>query len=251
MKKIKMILPVPMPREAISAFEAQIPKELSRPDISYEWVATKNGASILDSYYDATLADTFVLAAGARSENEGFSAVCLNSMSDSGLKALRSRLTIPVIGPSQTSFLVACMLGKKFTILTMWDEWKHMYEKTLIEEGLTNRCASIESINVRPDTTELLNGKEDIIFEKLEKASKKAINQQGADVIILGSTTMHQSYDYLRNALSVPVLNPGVIAFKMCEMFLDLGLTHSKVAYPSPEKNNDTVLDNVKEIFTS
>lgn len=248
-KRIKMILPVPMPPEAIELFKAQMPPEMARPDIVYEWTGTKNGANILDSYYDAVLSDAFVLEAGARAEEEGFAAVCINSMSDSGLKALRSRLTIPVFGPCHTSFLTACMLGQKFSVITMWDEWRHMYDKTLKEEGLGHRCASVRAIGVRPDTQELLVGKEDIVFDKLEAAGRQAIEEDGADVLILGSTTMHQSHAHLKERLPVPVINPGVVAFKLCEMFLDLGLAQSKTAFPSPEKTNDGVFDTVPVVF--
>ncbi|MCT7264637.1 hypothetical protein, partial [Salmonella enterica] len=59
-------------------------------------------------------------------------------------------------------------------------------------------------------------------------------------VIVLGSTTMHQAHAYLAEHLPVPVLNPGLIAYKMCEVLLDLGLCHSKIAYPSPEQIKDT-----------
>ena len=248
-KRIKMLLPIPMPDAAIDMFKGQMPPEMARPDITYEWFGTKNGANILDSYYDATLSDAFVLEAGARAEQEGYSAVCINSMSDSGLKALRSRLTIPVFGPGHTSFLAACMLGKTFSILTMWDEWHHMYERTLKDEELTHRCASIRSIGVRPDTQELMTGKEDSVFPLLEEQARLAIEQDKADVLILGSTTMHQSHAYLADKLPVPVINPGVVAFKLCEMFLDLGLAHSKTAYPSPEKTNDGVFDPVVRVF--
>ncbi|NKB42867.1 MAG: hydrogenase expression protein HupH [Alphaproteobacteria bacterium] len=248
-KRIKMILPVPMPPQAINLFKQQMPPALSRPDIEYEWVATKNGANILDSYYDAVLSDAFVMAAGARAEDEGFSAVCINSMSDSGLKGLRSRLSIPVLGPCHTSFHTACMLGGSFSVITMWDEWTHMYEKTLREEGLERRCASVRAIGVRPDTQELLVGKEEIVFEKLEAAGREAIEEDGADVLILGSTTMHQSHAFLQERMPVPVINPGVVAFKLCEMFLDLGLSHSKTAYPNPEKTNDYVFESVGTVF--
>ncbi|MNY78039.1 hypothetical protein D3C86_2181290 [compost metagenome] len=37
----------------------------------------------------------------------------------------------------------------------------------------------------------------------------------------------------------MPVLNPGQVAYKLCELFLDLGLAHSKFAYPSPETLKD------------
>tara|TARA_B100000073_G_scaffold335822_1_gene329858 strand:+ start:459 stop:1214 length:756 start_codon:yes stop_codon:yes gene_type:complete len=244
-KKIKVILPVPMPKDSIEVFKLQFPDSLKRRDIDYEWVAAKNGANILDSYYESSLSDIFVISSGENAEAEGYSAVCVNSMSDSGLKGLRSRLNIPVFGPGHTSFLAACMLGKKFTIITMWEKWNYMYERILQEEGITQRCASIRSINVRPDAKELLSGKEEFVFDKLLNQSIQAITHDGADVIILGSTTMHQSYNFLKDNLKVPVLNPGIIAFKVCEMFLDFGITHSKMAYPSPEKIEENLFRDI------
>jgi allantoin racemase len=244
-KKIKMIMPVPMPPIALAAFEAQIPPSLRREDVSIDFVAVKEGAKILDSYYELTLADAFVLEAGLSAEEEGYDAVCINSMSDSGLAALRSRLSIPVVGPGQSCLLTACMLGEKFSILTMWDQWRPLYKKTIQEQGLAHRLASIRSIDVRPDTQELLAGKEDIVFAQLEAAGLAAIEEDGAEVIILGSTTMHQSHEYLAARLPVPVLNPGLVSLKLCEMLLDLGLSHSKRAYPSPEVLNDQVFEGV------
>ena len=70
MKRIKMIMPVPMPATALSAFEAQIPESLRRSDLAVDFVAVREGARILDSYYETTLADAFVLEAGATAEDE-------------------------------------------------------------------------------------------------------------------------------------------------------------------------------------
>ena len=89
-----MILPVPIPPEALAAFEAQVPVSLQRPDLQIDFCAAKGGGKILDSYYEMALSDAFVLEAGLNAESEGYDAVCINSMSDSGLSALRSRLTL-------------------------------------------------------------------------------------------------------------------------------------------------------------
>ena len=79
-----------------------------------------------------------------------------------------------------------------------------------------------------------------MLTAKSEEDSKVHGLDAGADVIVLGSTTMHQAHAYLAEHLPVPVLNPGLIAYKMCEVLLDLGLCHSKIAYPSPEQIKDT-----------
>ena len=43
---------------------------------------------------DMVLADIAILEAGLSAENEGFDAVCIDTMSDSGVAALRSSLSI-------------------------------------------------------------------------------------------------------------------------------------------------------------
>jgi allantoin racemase len=53
-------------------------------------------------------------------------------------------------------------------------------------------------------------------------------------VLILGSTTMHQSHAYLSARLPVPVINPGPLSYKIAESMLALGLAHSAVGYPRP-----------------
>lgn len=238
-KRIKIIVPIPMDKAGVENRAAQIPDGFVLPGYEVTFESVKAGASFGDSYYDVLLMDFSVTEAGLRAEQEGFDAVCIDTVSDSGLGALRSRLNIPVIAPGMSSFHIACMLGHKFSIITMWDEWFPLYKKTLTEYQLWPRCASMRSIKTRPDLAELLAGKEEVVFAKLREQATAAIEEDGADVIVLGSTTMHQSHAYLAEHLPVPVVNPGQVSYKLCELMLELGLTHSKKAYPAPQAPND------------
>ena len=238
-KRVKVIIPFPFDEKDIANRRAQLLNEFMRPGFEVEFVPVRNSCAYGHSYYDTLLMDMFIFEAGLRAEEEGYAAVCIDTVSDSGLYALRSRLEIPVLGPGQIAFHIAGTLGHKFSIITMWDEWFHLYKKTLIEYRLWDKVASLRSIKIRPDVEELLSGKEEAILAKLEQESLKAINEDGADVIVLGSTTMHQSYDYLKKRLPVPVINPGLVMYKLCEVFLELGLSHSKQAFPSPQVLKD------------
>ncbi|MEX6632303.1 aspartate/glutamate racemase family protein [Hyphococcus lacteus] len=240
-RKIKMIIPVPVPDAALAAFASQIPDTIIPSDTQVDFVCAAKGGGTLDSIYEGVIADAYCLEAGARAEEEGYDAVCVNSMSDSGVTALRSRLSIPVVGTAQASYHLACQLGKKFSILSMWDRWLWLYDKVLREQGLADRVASIKSIDVRPDTAELLAGKEDSVFPLLLDAAQTALKEDGADVLVLGSTTMHQSHAYLSERLSVPVLNPGLVGFATCTMLINLGATHSKRSFVPP----DNIIDDV------
>lgn len=240
-RKIKVIIPIPMDAAGVANRASQLPESLVLPGYQVDFEAVKAGAALGDSYYDMLLMDMSVVEAGLRAEREGYAAVCIDTVSDSGLGALRSRLRIPVIAPGAASFHMACLLGQRFSIITMWDEWFPLYKKTLTEYQLWPRLASMRSIKTRPDLAELLAGKEEVVFASLLEQAQRAIDEDGADVIVLGSTTMHQSHEYLAENLSVPVINPGQVSYKLCELVLELGLSHSKKAYPSPEVPRDEV----------
>lgn len=242
-KRVKVIVPIPMGEDGVANRAAQLPPALIAPGFAPHFAAVRWGAGLGDSYHDMLLMDWTVFQAGVAAEREGFDGVIVDTVSDSGVRALRSRLSIPVIGPGEAAFHAAMMLGKRFTILTMWPEWFPLYEKTLGEYALWDRCASLRSIETRPDLADLLAGKEEVIFGKLRAEAEAAIAEDGADVIVLGSTTMHQSAGYLAANLGVPVINPGLVAWKQMEMLLTLGLSHSKKAFPAPQVPKDAEIE--------
>ncbi|HVW70586.1 MAG TPA: aspartate/glutamate racemase family protein [Steroidobacteraceae bacterium] len=249
-KRIKFILPVPLPNKALANFASQIPPSLRRPDIALDFVGCRAGATWLDSEYERTLSDVFVLEAGASAEADGYDAVCSFSTSDSGLEALRSRLEIPVVGSAQSAFTLATQLGRRFSVITTWEPWRRELVDMVAKYGLSHKLASVRGLDIPPDTHELLTGKEDFVFGALEEIARAAITQDGADVIVIGSTTMFQSHDHLVRSLPCPVVNPGSAAYKVCEMLLDLELAHSKLAYPSPAVTVDHLFQSITPVYT-
>ena len=237
--RIKYIIPFPFDDEGIANRAAQIPKEILGPDTEVECIPVRNSATFVTDYYESMLFDVYILEAALRAEDEGYDAVIMDTVSDSGLAAMRSRLNILAIGPGLVSYAVAVMLGKRFSIVTMWDRWRHLYEKNLDTYHLWEKCASIRAVNIPPDVEALFTGKEEEMFQKLTAEAQKAIDEDGADVILLGSTTMHQAGDYMAAHLPCPVINPGPVGIKMAETLVTLGLKHSKVAYPSPDTIQD------------
>jgi len=234
MKRVLVIVPFAMNEGELDLRKEQLQAVKLGADIEFQFRPVRVGPANYTSQHDFTLADFSILDAGLDAERDGFDAVCIDTMSDSGMSALRSVLSIPVIGPGRHAMLTALMLGEKFSILVMWDRWKPLYAKTLGELGLREKCASIRSIGVQPDNKSLLAGKEEAVFPKLLEAARRCVGEDGADVIILGSTTMHQAHAYLADKLDVPVINPGPLSYRLAETALKLDLTHSRVTYPAP-----------------
>ena len=233
-QRVLVIVPFAMSPENLALREEQLEGLQFGPGIRFEYRAVRAGPVNYASHHDFALADVANFEAGCRAQDEGFDAVCIDTMSDSGVAALRSVLDIPVFGPGKASMLMALTLGDRFSILTMASRWKPLYKKALDELGLHHKCASVRAIEVPPDNQGLLSGKEEAIFPLLEAAARQAIEQDGADVLILGSTTMHQSHAWLSARLPVPIINPGPLSYKLAEAALGLGLSHSRTAYPAP-----------------
>lgn len=233
MKKVLVIVPFPMSEENRDQRRDQLKAVQLGPDITFEFESVGVAPRNYVSASDMAIADIGVLEAGLEAEKRGYDAVCIDTMSDSGMAALRSELSIPVIAPGRTSMLTALMLGKKFSVIALWPHWRHIYEKNLNELGLWHACASLRGLDLTPNNQSLLAGKEEDVFPALEALALRCIEEDGADVILLGSTTMHQAHAYLSDRLPVPVVNPGPLTYKLAEAVLGLGLTHSRKAYPT------------------
>jgi len=241
-KNIMVIVPFPFDEPGIEGRREQLDESAFGENVDFQYKPVKTSCALGDSWYDFKILGIGVFEAGLEAENEGFDAVCIDTVSDSALDPLRSRLDIPVIGPGQVQYHIASILGKTFSVITQWDKWMPLYEKTANKYGVTDKLASVHSIDVRPDVEMLLEDKKENVFPKLKAEALDAINNHGADVICMGSTTMHQSVDFLQDELPVPVMNPGLISYKLAELLIDLGLSHSKEAYPTPEVPMDEKL---------
>ena len=241
--RVLVIVPFPMNEENRRQRMAQLQAVKLGADIEFDFRPVRAAPANYTSEHDSVLADISIVDAGRNAEAEGYAAVCIDTMSDSGVNALRSMLSIPVIGPGRASMLIAMTLGERFSILIMWERWRHLYRKTIAELGLQYRCASVRSIGVEPDNQSLLAGKEDQVLPRLYEAALRCIEEDGAQVILLGSTTMHQAHAWLAERLPVPVINPGPLTYKLAEAALALRLTQSRKAYPAPLVPKPAMID--------
>jgi|TARA_B110000503_G_scaffold143755_1_gene248075 allantoin racemase len=248
MKQVLVIVPFPMTDANLMKRQDQLSAVKLDSKLNFTFKSVIAAPRNYVSSIDMALADLGIFNAGRNAEKDGYDAVCIDTMSDSGVAALRSVLSIPVVGPGRVSMLMAMTLGNHFSILTMWQKWRHLYEKTLNDLGLHHACVSIRSIDVAPDNLSLLSGKEENIFPLLLTEARAAIDQDRADVIVLGSTTMHQSHGYLSNNLDVPVINPGPLSYKIIETLLGLGLSHSRIAYPTSPVSREAMIDAMMEV---
>ena len=234
MARILVIVPFALDEKGVANRREQLKEVRLAPDTVFDYRPVTAGPTSFMSPHDWTLMDLAIFEAGLSAEDDGYNAVCIDTMSDSGMAALRSVLDIPVVSPGKASMLFALTLGSKFSVLAQWPPAIVRYQKAVREYGLSAHFASVRSFDSPPDFENLMEGKQDAIFPKMLEVCMQMVEEDGADVICLGSTTMHQAAHYLADHLPVPLVNPGPLTYKLVETLLDLGLTHSRSAYPKP-----------------
>ena len=75
-------------------------------------------------------------------------------------------------------------------------------------------------------------------LEKAAVAARAAVEEDGADVVVLGCMSMAFLpciCEDLSERAGVPIVNPVVAALKTAEMVAGMGLAQSKAAYPVPK----------------
>ena len=162
MRRVLVLVPFPMTQEQLDLRRGQSEAAELAPDIELDCRPVLAAPSSYISHHDYVLADISLFEAGLDAQAEGYAAVCIDTVSDSGVAALRSMLDIPVIAAGRSMFLVAMMLGRKFGIVTMWENWFGLYERTLKDMQMVDRCAGMRAAGVKPDNRNLLGGKDGV-----------------------------------------------------------------------------------------
>ncbi len=205
-------------------------KAYARPGTEITVVSLERGPASLESMYDEYISAPWTLEKVKLAEQEGYDAVIIDCMGDPALHAARELVDIPVIGPAEASMAMACIIGHRFSVVTVLQSVVPIFHNMVAAYGFKDRFASIRFIDI--PVLEL--DREDEVKEGLAAESKKAIDEDGADLIILGCTGMIGMAKGLEKKLGVPVIDPTAAALKMAESMVDLGYSHSKLTYPKP-----------------
>lgn len=182
-----------------------------RPDTEVDVVFVDYGPSSIESRYDDVMAAPFVVKKAEWAEENGYDAVAVSCMMDPGVKASKEALDIPVVGPKEAADQLAQILGDKVA--------------TIYPQGIT-----VLELSQEPSKT----------FEVLLENSKSALDG-GAQVLILGCTGLTGFGKRLQDELGVPVLEGEGLALALAQLFVDVGLSQSKLAYKKPPEKKRTL----------
>ena len=196
---------------------------------------TAKGPAAIESAHDAGLVMPELIRLAPLAEKRGFSAIVIGCYSDPGLDALRELLTIPVIGPGAASLHLAAQLGTRICVLTPSGRGYGRVAARLRALGIAPLLASVRGIGLSVmDLAKQTPG----ALDKAAEAARIAVEQDGADVLVLGCMSMAflpGICEDLGKRVGVPVVNPVIAALKTAEAVAGMKLSHSKAAWPLPK----------------
>lgn len=191
---------------------------------------------------DMKIQEIGYIEAGLRAAKAGCDAIVLNTFGDYGIEALKSAVRVPVVGAGEVGISVAALLGRPFSIVTIWPRvTDFLYAKVLHASGFNSHFAKVAFVGTTDELDVVGKSKDDYIarmqqgdqalFDRIVSTCRSMIDTQGATSILLGCTCMSPVAAKVAAALDVPVVNPLITAAKHAEMLVRLGLTHSSAAF--------------------
>ena len=191
----------------------------------------KSHLGTIQSAYDGALATPEDLECAIAAEQAGYQAVIIPCGGDPGVAPLREVVHVPVIPPGAAARHACSILAPRFSILK---SGRGNPTRTEIHErdGLL-KMISVQPINI---TVPEIRAKPKEAFRAMVREGRRAVKEYGAGAVTYSCMSMGflMVDEELAAAIGVPAVNPVKAAVKMAEMFIDLGLTHSKLSYPIP-----------------
>lgn len=141
-------------------------------------------------------------------------AAIIAAFGDPGLFGARELFDIPVVGLAEAAMLTACMLGRRFAIVSFARALGPWYEECVAMHGLTGRCAGIRLLDSPfREVTAVQEEKED----RLVRLANEAVQRDDADVVILAGAPLSGLAAKVAHRIPVPVVDQVAAAVKQAE----------------------------------
>jgi Asp/Glu/hydantoin racemase len=215
-------------------------------------------APIGDSYVETR--EEFAIVGVARlpivreaCESGCYDAIVLLGGGDPGFTEAREigqRHNIAVTACAHAQMHIATMLGNKFSVIDISEAHSMHYYNLVVQYRFTGQCASIRDIdcplprpsnpgarNIQAEKAAAARGERSEMLERALTEAVAAIEEDGAETIILGCSAAFWMQPFLQQRLreigwGVPVLEGYRAAIEMAKLLANLDLSVSGLAFP-------------------
>ena len=178
------------------------------------------GTSHMEYHFYQAVNQQEILKGILQAEKDGFDACIISCFDDPSLYEGReiSRNMI-VTAPGEASAHLAATLGNKFSVIVGRKKWIPQMEENIHKYGLGRKLASFRSLDL--GVLEF-HENEDKTRRRMEEEIRKAVEEDQAEVIVLGCTMQVGFYRELQEEFQIPVIDSMVAAVKYAEYLVEM-----------------------------
>lgn len=229
---MKIMVINPNSSKEMTASIRTVLEKIKRQDTQLTVTCPDKGPIEISSALDEIHAAYHMMDLVRQANKENYDAVIVACFSDPGLTAAREVSDILVVGIEESTMHVAATLGYRFSILTPGPRRIPSKYNDAWRNKLYYNLASVRALGMTVTETD---SKPEEAQQRILEVARQAVEQDGAEVIILGCAGMVGYAEKAARELNVVVLDPTSTALKYTEALVDLGVAHSKRAlYATP-----------------
>lgn len=205
------------------------------------------GVAYIETRFEA-LIGAWATAQLAAEHHAGHDAVIIAAFGDPGLAALREVLPVPVLGLTESALASACLLGHRFSIIAISQRIQAWYREVVESHALLPRLASIRALD-RPLSA--IGAVQQEHAEALEALCRRAVHEDGAEVLILAGAPLAGLARSLHGRLPVPVVDGVSSAVRHAHSLVALapGKAREGSFAPPPVKPNQGLPEALRRLL--
>ena len=214
---MRILLANPNTTVAVTDRMAAVARAVASPGTEVVAMTAATGVPYIATRAEALLGASAVLDLIA-AHAEGMDAVVIAAFGDPGLDAARELLPVPVVGLAEAAMLTACMLGRRFAIVTFAAALQAWYGDMVDHVGLRARCAGIFCLD---EPFAAIGGVAEEKAAKLVGLCGQAV-AAGAEVCILGGGPLAGLAGSVADQVAVPLVDGVAAALRQAETLVML-----------------------------
>lgn len=215
---MKLLIINPNISLSVSALIESEAQRSASPGTTITMLTAPFGVAYIETRFEA-LIGAYATAQLAAEHHEGHDAVIIAAFGDPGLAGLREALPVPVLGLTESALASACLLGHRFSMIAISQRIQAWYREAVEANGLTSRLASILALD--QPLAHIGQVQEDHSTQ-LRALCERAVDKDGAEVIVLAGAPLAGLARTLRGQLPVPVVDGVSSAVRHAETMIAL-----------------------------
>ena len=209
---MRLLVANPNTTQSVTDRIASVARQAASPGTEIQAVTAPFGPAYIATRAEAVIGAMATLELLATHAADA-DAVVIAAYADPGLGAARELLSIPVVGMAEAAMLTACMLGRRFAVLTFAVALEPWYQESVDFNGLAGRCAGIFCLD---EPFADISSVGDEKAQALSALCERAI-AAGADVCILGGAPLAGVAAQIADQVRVPLVDAVAAAVRQAE----------------------------------